>query len=897
MNNPIRFDRRICAFFCLILIVAVGFSFSQDRLLERFDAARLAWDTGDFIRALDGFEAVLKGPDGGRFVEKIALITGELYQVKEIAGDGRTLRISPDGKYGAYEAGPRGALLTRIFAMDDPSRTVLEVRGANFVFSPVPNSAAFLRVQETAEIALLRKDIDKASAQPSPDRQNLTNKQRQLSWLEAKYAEIVILDIAAKKEKILKTGGLLKTGLVFSADGREIYFVGAGETDTVSNEIYAVSPSSVPRPLTSGAGFKTNPSAVPGGKYLVYTIPSATPFPKPAANEPAAKPAAKPAPAAAGDPSQRPAGPGRAGGGPRQFAVMSLADGKAATMPGSAPVVSADGSVLVFLNQEGSDTTINLISFKGALAPVVLKKTSERIGSAAPAPDGSGVVFDMTYTRNGEIFTMKSDGKGEVRLSREIENDRAPRFLTANQVLAIKGEPRFSRSYIYDLKTLSNVRVFHNETIRTIAPEYEWVADPAGSRLLISSERDGDTIGGRRGVYLVELAKKISPDDLLKRIQDERGAEKALRAKGEKIFQPLREAVQAAVDQVSITKIYDHEETLFNLDSKYYTLPANALAADYICAQLKSFGYAPEYQTFETRGTKTSNVLAKLTGTENPDLQVVLGGHFDSVQRGPGADDNSSVTAINLETARILAGKPLPCTVVFAFFTGEEAGELGSREFIRVARENQWKIAAVLNNDMIGWADDFRLDDTIRFASYGLRDIQHAAAFLFSRLITYDTHYVKSTDGAPFYDAYGSIVSGLGSYPVLGNPYYHQPTDLLETVNHQLLVEAAKFNIASVMMVASSPQPVQGLKISALKKDAAEITWTAGPEKAINAYLLEIVWEHAPAPVYMTVQEPRATLSGFSMKKGEKLSVAVKAVTARGIESWDWARAEAVLGK
>ena len=56
-----------------------------------------------------------------------------------------------------------------------------------------------------------------------------------------------------------------------------------------------------------------------------------------------------------------------------------------------------------------------------------------------------------------------------------------------------------------------------------------------------------------------------------------------------------------------------------------------------------------------------------------------------------------------LEAARILAGTPLPTTIVFASFTGEEAGLLGSREFVRLAREGKWNVIGALNNDMIGW--------------------------------------------------------------------------------------------------------------------------------------------------------------------------------------------------
>jgi hypothetical protein len=879
----------------ILLFAAIGFSVPQGRPEDHFDLARLAWDTGDYIQALDGFESILKSPEGRRFFEPIALITGELYQVREITRDGRSIRISPDGKYAAYEAGTRTAPLTRIVTMNDPTRTIVEVRGTSLVFSAIPNTAAFLRVAETPEIVNLRKEIEQLAGQPSPDRANLMNKQRQLTWLESKNANIILLDIATKKEKILKADGLLKSTLAFGADGREVYFVGAKEADTASNEIYAVSQSAGPRPLTSGQGFKTNPIVVPGGKYLIYSAPTQTPFPKPAPTEPTSRPSGDAATGAQGvqtqRPAQAPAGGQFRGAGPRQLAVLNLADGKSTVFTGAlAPAVSADGSTLVFLTMAGAETTLNLVRLSEPLSPAILKKTTERIGSASPASDGSGVVFDMTYTRNGEIFYIKNDGKGEVRLSREIEPDRAPRFLNQDQVLAVKGESRHSRAYLYDLKVLANVRLFHNNTLRTIAPEYEWVADPAGTRLLIGAERDGDTISAERGVYLLDLTKKISLDELLARIENQRTAEKALRAEGEKIFRPVYDLVKAATDRVSVTKIYETEEALFNFDSKYITMPGNKLAGDYIFNALKSFGYQPEYQWFESRGTKTANILAKLPGTENPDLIYVASGHYDSNPRGPGADDNSSATAVLLETARVLAKTPMPSTILFATLTGEEAGLLGSREFVKQAREKKWQITADLNNDMIGWTNDHRLDNTIRYSNAGIRDIQHAAAFLFSKMMTYDTRYVKSTDAVSFFDAFGDIVGGLGSYPVLGNPYYHQPTDLLETVNHQLLAEAAKFNIASIMMLASSPAPVKDLKIISLKSDTAEVAWTPSQETGVISYIIEYGPEKNPSASSATVAETRARLQGFQLKRGEKLAVAVKAVNGRGIASWDWAR-------
>lgn len=64
---------------------------------------------------------------------------------------------------------------------------------------------------------------------------------------------------------------------------------------------------------------------------------------------------------------------------------------------------------------------------------------------------------------------------------------------------------------------------------------------------------------------------------------------------------------------------------------------------------------------------------------------------------------------------------------------------------------------------MIGWANDQRLDNTIRYSNPGIRDIQHAAAMQFTNLITYDALYYKSTDAAAFYDGWGDIVGGIGS--------------------------------------------------------------------------------------------------------------------------------------
>jgi hypothetical protein len=233
----------------------------------------------------------------------------------------------------------------------------------------------------------------------------------------------------------------------------------------------------------------------------------------------------------------------------------------------------------------------------------------------------------------------------------------------------------------------------------------------------------------------------------------------------------------------------------------------------------------------------------------------------------------------------VLANHPLPATVVFASFTGEEAGLLGSREFVRRAVENKMQIVGALNNDMIGWANDQRLDNTIRYSNPGIRDIQHGAAMLFTKLITYDALYFKSTDAAAYYDAYGDIVGGIGSYPVLSNPHYHQAHDFLEFINHQLVAETSKTTVGTLMLLASSPSRLNNLKIDSRSATGTSVSWTPSPEKGITSYI--VAYGAAGSTLTrVSVKTPRASLPALAPGH----TIAVKAVNAQGLEGWDWAR-------
>jgi hypothetical protein len=201
--------------------------------------------------------------------------------------------------------------------------------------------------------------------------------------------------------------------------------------------------------------------------------------------------------------------------------------------------------------------------------------------------------------------------------------------------------------------------------------------------------------------------------------------------------------------------------------------------------------------------------------------------------------------------------------------------------------ESGKNLVGALNNDMVGFAEDHRLDNTIRYSNAGIRDVQHGAAMLFSEMVTHDAEYYKSTDAAAYYDAYGDIVGGIGSYPILASPHYHQSHDVLETINHKLVTEVSKMSTASVMLLASAPSRLGGLEANR-QGGTIEVTWTPAVEADVTAYRVVIGAEDDPlrAVTVREGSEPRVTLE--DLPAGTVISV--KAVNGRGMESWDWAQ-------
>jgi Zn-dependent M28 family amino/carboxypeptidase len=108
------------------------------------------------------------------------------------------------------------------------------------------------------------------------------------------------------------------------------------------------------------------------------------------------------------------------------------------------------------------------------------------------------------------------------------------------------------------------------------------------------------------------------------------------------------------------------------------------------------------------------NILGKLTGTSYPNETISYGGHWDAYGIGPpdaqgrtirpGAADDALGLAAMLEDARLFAAGPRPKrTLVFAAWTGEERGLLGSEYYAEHPLFPMATMVANLTFDTLQW--------------------------------------------------------------------------------------------------------------------------------------------------------------------------------------------------
>ena len=349
-----------------------------------------------------------------------------------------------------------------------------------------------------------------------------------------------------------------------------------------------------------------------------------------------------------------------------------------------------------------------------------------------------------------------------------------------------------------------------------------------------------------------------------------------------------------------------------------------------------------EKQTFEQQKaarvpqpTMMTNIVATLKGSQPQaaDRVYVVSGHYDSMCNSPtdakcdapGANDDASGTAAVLEMARVMAKFEFDATIVFMTVPGEEQGLLGSTHFAEEAKQKNWNVDAMLDNDIVGnslGGNGIRDRGTVRVFSEGVPSNETPAEATVRRSVGGENdsssrqlaRFIKETAAAYVpqmkvmmvyrrdrYGRGGDHIPFLErGYPAVrftevNEDFRHQHQnvrvengvqygDLPQFVDFAYIANVARVNAASLAMLAYAPARPKGVTIISRLSDDTELHWDANTEPDLAGY--EIVWRDTTAPVW-TNSQPVGKVTSFVLKGMSKDNyfVGVRAVDNDGNRS------------
>ncbi len=294
------------------------------------------------------------------------------------------------------------------------------------------------------------------------------------------------------------------------------------------------------------------------------------------------------------------------------------------------------------------------------------------------------------------------------------------------------------------------------------------------------------------------------------------------------------------------------------------------------------------------------NVVATLKGTDpNDDRIFIISGHLDNMRTSvmdrindaPGANDDASGVAAVMESARVMSKQSFPATIIFVAVSGEEQGLLGANYMAGKAKEQNWNIEGLLNNDIMGsnnssetniinntkvriFSEAFSVLDTGRALStirnLGLendgrsRQLARYVKELGERyvdnlevvMIYRNDRFLRGGDHTPY------VQRGYPAVRIteMNENYYHQHQDvrvenniqygdLIEFMDFEYLRKNTAMNLASLANLAKSPSMPQAVTVETRKlTNYTIISWKAPKSGKVKGYY--VVMRETTSPVW-----------------------------------------------
>ena len=346
------------------------------------------------------------------------------------------------------------------------------------------------------------------------------------------------------------------------------------------------------------------------------------------------------------------------------------------------------------------------------------------------------------------------------------------------------------------------------------------------------------------------------------------------------------------------------------------------------CLEVKTDSFLEQPADRIPKPTQITNVYAVLRGTDTKQAEriVLVTGHYDSrnsdnanaTDPAPGANDDGSGTAVSLECARVLSKMKFPATIIFLTVAGEEQGLNGSKHFAEMAKQQGWKLEAVLNNDIVGGDRSPQQDvSVVRVFSEGVPAAASEAEIRRIRALGSESDsssrelaryiaevgrtYPSSVKPLLVFrldrflrggDHYSFNQQGFAGvrFTELREDYNHQHQnvrtengieygDLPKFVNFDYVAEVARLNAASLASLAAGPAPPAKVKMltKELENDT-HLTWEPSP----GAASYEVVWRTTSSPDWEHVQTVAGATSAVLKVSKDNVIFGVRAADGNG---------------
>jgi hypothetical protein len=212
------------------------------------------------------------------------------------------------------------------------------------------------------------------------------------------------------------------------------------------------------------------------------------------------------------------------------------------------------------------------------------------------------------------------------------------------------------------------------------------------------------------------------------------------------------------------------------------------------------------------------NVIGKLHGSDprSAGEYVVISAHYDHLPSKnaivyPGANDNASGVSLLLELAGYFSNNRPKRSLIFAAFSGEEDGRLGSRDFVaKLLPTGLAAINAVINLDTVGSMHGKNLIVINAESSDAWSDIIRSASLATGVAVEIAARNLDSSDQVSFME---KGIPGVQLFTTPGADY-HKPSDTADKLDIEGMLRVGEFSREIINRLAGKAAFIPRPKVS-----------------------------------------------------------------------------------